>query len=330
MTFVRYIPRPAGDSFSPLDLASFASLGRRLDSATDRAQAERDVVQQFEALFIQQLLGQARQATAAQPGMNGADMRLAQELNDMHMAQRLAARGLGLADAMLAQMGGQDAVRAAPIGPGPAHAAMPPPSTVRSGSAKAQMRSNDAIADLLGRIARAARVLPDGGVVSAIEGAPRHIRDFVATMGNAASRAARDAGLPTQLVLGQAALESGWGKREIRREDGSASHNLFGIKAGREWPGDVVQILTTEFAQGSPRKVRQAFRAYSSYEESFSDYANLISSNARYRQLREASSIEEAAHIVQSAGYATDPHYADKLIAVMRYFSVDHSRGMQR
>src|SRR3546814_6406549 len=102
-------------------------------------------------------------------------------------------------------------------------------------------------------------------------------------MSNAARVAANQSGVPEKLILSQAALESGWGKREIMRPDGSTSYNLFGIKATSGWKGDVVHITTTEYENGVAKKLTQPFRAYGSYAESFADYARLISNNDRYR-----------------------------------------------
>jgi flagellar protein FlgJ len=120
-------------------------------------------------------------------------------------------------------------------------------------------------------------------------------------------------------MLGQAALESGWGRREIRSADGTTSHNLFGIKAGRNWTGPTVETLTTEFVNGTPRKVVEKFRAYASYADSFRDYAKLIGNTPRYAEAaRSGGDANVFANRVQAAGYATDPNYAGKLARVIQ------------
>lgn len=136
-------------------------------------------------------------------------------------------------------------------------------------------------------------------------------------MSHAANAAAAQSGVPARLILGQAALESGWGKREIRQPDGSTSYNLFGIKAGASWKGKVVNVLTTEYVDGVPQKVTQPFRAYDSYEESFADYARLLGNSPRYESVTHSRNEIEAARRIQDAGYATDPRYAEKLINIM-------------
>ena len=141
--------------------------------------------------------------------------------------------------------------------------------------------------------------------------------DFVRRHLAAALAAQADTGIPAANLLGQAAHESGWGRHEIRNADGTPSHNLFGIKAGPNWKGKVAQAATTEYVDGVPQKMVQAFRSYGSYQEAFDDYAQFISSNPRYGHVTQAASDTDAAHRIQQAGYATDPHYAAKLIRIM-------------
>lgn len=123
-------------------------------------------------------------------------------------------------------------------------------------------------------------------------------------------------------MLGQAALESGWGKRELRAADGTPSHNLFGIKAGSNWAGQVVEAVTTEYVNGVAHKTVEKFRAYHSYADAFRDYANLLRTNPRYAEvLAQAAGGLDAdgfALGLQRAGYATDPSYADKLIRIIK------------
>jgi len=133
-------------------------------------------------------------------------------------------------------------------------------------------------------------------------------------MGSHAEDASRATGIPAKFMLGQAALESGWGKHEIKAADGSASHNLFGIKATSGWSGKVVVAPTTEYINGAPQTVMQKFRAYGSYAEAFSDYAHMLASNPRYGNVISGShDATSFAQGLQKAGYATDPHYATKL-----------------
>ncbi len=138
--------------------------------------------------------------------------------------------------------------------------------------------------------------------------------EFVDRMWPAALAAERRTGVPAAFIVGQSALESGWGRQEPRHADGRASHNLFGIKAGPGWRGAVVEATTTEFVDGRPVRTVERFRAYDSYEASFEDWARLMASSPRYGEvLRAGGSVESFAQGLQRAGYATDPQYAVKL-----------------
>jgi flagellar protein FlgJ len=121
-------------------------------------------------------------------------------------------------------------------------------------------------------------------------------------------------GVPANFILAQAALESGWGGKEIRAADGQASFNLFGIKAGKSWSGDAVETTTTEYRQGFPMKMTQRFRAYADYGAAFTDYANLLKS--RFGDA-VSTSADTFAQGLANGGYATDPAYAGKLKAVI-------------
>ncbi|WP_435628386.1 flagellar assembly peptidoglycan hydrolase FlgJ [Candidatus Ferrigenium straubiae] len=142
-------------------------------------------------------------------------------------------------------------------------------------------------------------------------------QDFVNRMRPLAVQASQASGVPPQLMLGQAALESGWGMREIRMADGSNSFNLFGIKANSSWNGKVAEVMTTEYRNGVAYKQIEKFRAYASYAEAFQDYASMISNNPRYAGVLQQGDAVGMAQAMQKAGYATDPKYADKLASIM-------------
>lgn len=144
-------------------------------------------------------------------------------------------------------------------------------------------------------------------------------KDFVSRMRSHAEDAARALGVPAHFIVGQAALETGWGRHEIKGADGTNSRNLFGIKAGGNWTGKTVDVWTTEYINGVPRKMIDKFRAYDSYAESFRDYANLIGRNARYAGAAQAGAdAVQFARGLARGGYATDPQYASKLAQVIQ------------
>ncbi|MFH5256250.1 glucosaminidase domain-containing protein, partial [Burkholderia semiarida] len=73
--------------------------------------------------------------------------------------------------------------------------------------------------------------------VNAYAPAPKGRDNFVAHHGDAAARVAQESGIPAAFMLGQAGHETGWGKSELKKANGSNAHNLFGIKAGKGWTG---------------------------------------------------------------------------------------------
>ncbi|MFP5300830.1 flagellar assembly peptidoglycan hydrolase FlgJ [Cobetia sp. SIMBA_158] len=146
---------------------------------------------------------------------------------------------------------------------------------------------------------------------------PENVQRFVAEFGPAAQAASRESGLPAELILAQAALETGWGERRIHTEAGTDSHNLFGIKAGSSWQGDSTTVLTTEYRDGRRMRLEDSFRVYPDQASALRDHAALLTGAQRYAHVTRSPDAQSAARALQEAGYATDPHYADKLISIM-------------
>ena len=141
---------------------------------------------------------------------------------------------------------------------------------------------------------------------------------FVERLAPDAEAVSRDSGIPVRFLLGHAALESGWGRSEIRAADGTPSHNLFGIKAGAGWTGRTVDVQTTEYTGGVAQQKVETFRAYDSYRDSLRDYAKLLASAPRYAEvLKNTNDARAYARELQDAGYATDPRFANALAGVI-------------
>ncbi len=143
--------------------------------------------------------------------------------------------------------------------------------------------------------------------------------EFVATMLPMAKAAAARIGVDPKYLVAQAALETGWGKSVMRAEDGSSSHNLFGIKAGQSWQGGQARAITSEFRDGAMVKETAQFRSYNSYQDSFHDLVTLLQSNDRYKEVvKSADNPEQFVRELQKAGYATDPAYASKISQIAK------------
>ncbi|MEJ1130655.1 flagellar assembly peptidoglycan hydrolase FlgJ [Variovorax sp. CCNWLW225] len=308
-----------------LDVQSVDAL--RHTVRTSPEEGLKQVSRQFEALFMNMVLKSMREATPSSGLLENRDEKVYLSMLDQQLAQNLSGRGVGVAEAMLAQLSrasasgaeSEDGMEAMPLAPRVAGMALTPQSGIPLGSAPSSpvpARAPAASVDL--SIYQRNSERPATAAVASLQG---NVDSFVQRMGGSAQVASAASGVPAPLILAQAALESGWGKREIRADDGTQSFNLFGIKADRSWKGPVVETTTTEYVDGEPQRIRAKFRAYASYDEAFTDYAKFITRNPRYANVLAADTPAEAAHGLQKAGYATDPQYGQKLVRIMQKFS---------
>jgi len=272
----------------------------------------REVAGQFEALFIQMMLKSMRDANLGEGLLDSQHSRTYQSMYDKQIAIDLSKRqGLGLADMMVRQLSrsaefeSDDSAAAAPFGS--AHHGL--------------LKSAQGETTPAGKVnaAEGSREGPlEGKVNAAPDWKPDSPEAFVKELWPYAQRTARDLGTRPELLLAQAALETGWGQHVIRGTDGSNSFNLFGIKADTRWQGERAVTETIEFEDGLMRKQRASFRAYASLADSFSDYADFLKTNPRYREaLNRAADAPSFARALAEAGYATDPDYSGKINRIM-------------
>lgn len=277
------------------DVNSLNSL--RLATSKQPQQQAAAVAKQVEGLFLQMMLKSMRQSLPGSDLLGSDQQRLFTSLYDQQLSQMNTQRGLGLAALIEKQMQPQlppsQDVGEKPLPLGPERvAALPFATGIR--------RTFDQFTPLSGPIAEFIRhLLPHARAVS------------------------RTSGIPEKLMLAQAALESGWGQRQILTAQGRPSHNLFGIKAGRHWQGPTTDTLTTEYQHGQAQKVTDKFRVYASLRDALNDYAALLVNNPRYKPVVSAKTAEQGAFALQASGYASDPHYAKKLLSILR--QLDHT-----
>jgi flagellar protein FlgJ len=286
---------PAPDNQAPLAM-DVQALGRLKQAAKAQSPAAlKETAQQFEALFINMMLKSMRQASPQGGLAESSDGQLYTSMLDQQLSQVMAKRGIGLADMMLRQL---SATSSPPL---------TEPSNAKFDAAQAALEKP-----------QAPSVSPPSAPSTALSGTSL-VDEFRNNMRGPAEAAARITGLPAEFIMGQAALESGWGKREIVSAQGQNSFNLFGIKATPAWKGATVEVMTTEYVDGAPRKVMAKFRAYDSYDQAFEDYARLLTRSKRYEGvLANGQSLAGFAQGMQSAGYATDPAYAAKLTRIIQ------------
>uniref|UniRef100_UPI00259862AC flagellar assembly peptidoglycan hydrolase FlgJ n=1 Tax=uncultured Idiomarina sp. TaxID=352961 RepID=UPI00259862AC len=143
-------------------------------------------------------------------------------------------------------------------------------------------------------------------------------QSFIAALKPHAEKVAKEAGPDPDVLMAQAALETGWGKRLVPGRHGGSSNNLFNIKADTRWDGDKSHVSTLEFDGEVARKERAAFRSYANVEQSLQDYVDFMKEHPRYQQaLKVADDPEQYTQALQDAGYATDPQYARKIQSVL-------------
>jgi flagellar protein FlgJ len=253
----------------------------RIKADRDPKSAVREAAKQFETMFTQQLLKQMRDSTMNTDAMDNEGTKMGTEMLDSQYATKMAGLPGGLSDVIARQLERQ--------------------MGITQGVTATPATANPAPVDPLH--ADAPVSLPQKAAAT-----------FIQTHTAAAAAAEKATGIPARFMIAQAAHETGWGRKEIKNSDGSTSFNLFGIKAGPSWKGATTDITTTEFIGGRAHKVTQTFRAYSSYAESFADYASTMKNSPRYAAVVAAGADASGfAKGLQKAGYATDPAYATKL-----------------
>ncbi|TVT45802.1 MAG: flagellar assembly peptidoglycan hydrolase FlgJ [Denitromonas halophila] len=301
------------NTLDPNAMADLKRLAKDNDPKAIEAAAK-----QFESLFLAMVLKSMRAAMPTTGLMDNDQSRMYQSLLDQQLAANMAASGgAGLAKALIAQLGGnpmqapsRDEISAgfdiASVPRRPANAAAAPLPPVDLAARRAGV---------------SASVSANVSAPTTIESTPPEISSdaaaFVRKVMPHAQAASRETGIPAHFMVAQAALETGWGKYQLRDASGQPSHNLFNIKAGSSWEGKTVSVGTTEYVNGRPVTEQARFRAYGSYAESFRDYARLIGNSPRYADVVGQQDAAAFARELQAAGYATDPRYAEKLTRII-------------
>ena len=268
--------------------ADASSLGRlKMQAGQATPEAIRETAKQFESLFMRELIKSMREATMKSGMLDNPGSDLGTDLLDQQFAVQMSGKPGGLSDLIAAQLSRQMGV--ANPQPGGTGAQANPLSALQKASSLATYARN------------------------AIKPTATQ-SNFVGQHTEAAIRIEKETGIPASYMVGQAGHETGWGQFEIKQRNGKPSYNLFGIKAGAGWKGKVAEVTTTEYTDGVAEKKTAKFRAYDSYDDSFRDYARMITQSPRYAKVSEQTGSALAfATSLQKAGYATDPNYATKL-----------------
>ncbi|MCE2595603.1 flagellar assembly peptidoglycan hydrolase FlgJ [Motilimonas cestriensis] len=328
------------------DVQSLNSL--REAAQKDEKGALSEVAKQFEAMFTGMLIKSMRQANEAfetDSPFNNRHTKFYQQMQDQQLSLELSQSGtMGLAEVLTRQLdptyGHTQREEGEPLNmPGrQTFATVMPDSNPEAFSVPARRSvSNHGPQQL-----SSPSVLPASQQTDAPAGSSRALElalseadllkieaskavkfedpeSFVQSLLPFAKKAAQALGVSPTILVAQAALETGWGKKVIQTMNNDSSFNLFNIKADRRWEGSHTNKDTLEYYDGIAVKERAKFRVYQDFEQSFSDYVQFLQQNPRYQHaLKTTDDPERFMRQLQKAGYATDPRYADKVMSVLK------------
>jgi flagellar protein FlgJ len=287
----------------------------RSAAATQSPESLKGAAKQFEALFLNMMLKSMRDATPQDGMFDSPQTKMFTSMLDQQLSQNMAQRGVGLADMLVRQLSSS---LNKPL-PTDEDGASSLPLDIPLANTLSDLDKSRLVQGLANGATDDSTSSQGGNKRKGGQQRPAHVEAFQNRLQADAEAASRVTGIPAKFMLAQAALETGWGKKEIRARDGSSAHNLFGIKATGNWTGKTVDATTIEYVNGVAQRKVEKFRAYDSYSEAFQDYAKLLRSNPRYEKvLANAQDAHGFAYGLQRAGYATDPHYAEKLSRIIR------------
>jgi peptidoglycan hydrolase FlgJ len=252
-----------------------------------------EVTRQFESLFMQMMLKSMREASFGGGLLDSKQSDYYRDMYDKQLAVNLSEQqGIGLSEMLKRQLGGEQL-------------------TARTGMTVEDYNGQAVLTVAKPDDAKSV----DDKTQRSLGGSPE---TFLEALWPSAEKAAARLNLAPEALLAQAALETGWGRHVMSGNSGGSSHNLFGIKTGRRWDGDQVEVSTLEYKDGVALQTRAGFRAYDSFDASFDDYVSFVRDNPRYADALAVSDDAKAYfRELQKAGYATDPAYADKIARIL-------------
>jgi peptidoglycan hydrolase FlgJ len=331
----------------PSVYTDFSGLDKLKMGARDQSpEAVKEVARQFESMFISQMLKGMRQAKLAEGLLDNEKTEFYRDMYDQQMALKLAGKpGIGLAKMLAEHIGVNNSAEGAQENETAestesegmdidayrkrlitARAAIQQDgSAAKTASASSALEHLQRLLDQLeqaqnnrSRLWQNLEEDLDNGSSDANSSNAKQ-QSFWQMMKPMAIQAADQLGVDVDMLLAQAALETGWGQSVIKNGRGVSSHNLFNIKADKAWQGQQVRSMTLEIIDGIAKKEIAGFRAYETFQESFTDYVRFIKSNPRYSEaLKKAGNPAGYLRELQQAGYATDPQYAQKVLMIYR------------
>ncbi|KXO14099.1 Flagellar protein FlgJ [Moritella sp. JT01] len=314
-------------SSNVLDTHNLDSLRKR--ALNNDETALKEVAKQFESLFTNMLMKSMRDANAAfetESPMNNNYTQFYRDMQDKQMAADMSQSGsMGLADVIVRQLSnnGGNYMPASSL-----QGDTNPLQNLQAAKAVDKGSVEDKDAAVVPTIDKEGSSIADGKQANATLSTaekPRQIQfnspeEFVASLTPFADSVAKRLNVSPDVLLAQAALETGWGKKVSTDNQGDSSHNLFNIKADKRWEGPTASVDTLEFTDGVAKREKHQFRSYQNFQSSFNDFADFLQSGDRYSEaLRNSADSAQFLNGLQNAGYATDPNYAAKIQNVMKH-----------
>ncbi|MCJ8348337.1 flagellar assembly peptidoglycan hydrolase FlgJ [Moritella sp.] len=317
-------------SSNVLDTHNLDSLRKR--ALNNDETALKEVAKQFESLFTNMLMKSMRDANAAfesESPMNNNYTQFYRDMQDKQMAADMSQSGsMGLADIIVRQLSndGGNYMPASSL-QGDTNP-LQNIQAVNNATAVDKALPEDKEATTAPAVDEEGNSIDDGKQVNAgfsMADAARPMQfnspaEFVASLAPFADLVAKRLNVSPDVLLAQAALETGWGKKVSTDNNGGSSHNLFNIKADKRWEGATTSVDTLEFSDGVAKREKHQFRSYEDFQSSFNDFADFLQSGDRYSDaLRNSADSAQFLNSLQDAGYATDPNYAAKIQNVMKH-----------
>jgi peptidoglycan hydrolase FlgJ len=271
----------------------FSGLNKlKLAAKNSSPEALEEVANQFEAFFMKMMLKQMRDANLGDGIFDSDQSRLYQDMMDQQVSLNLSEKRIfGIAESIVNQLG----------------------------QANKNNESSGKLNPLPERVNFQRTMLKLSTDLETKDKNFSSPEEFINKMRPYAEAAAKELGIPANILLAQSALETGWGNKVIQHGKGKSSHNLFGIKADQRWDGQHVNVSSLEYVDGKAKREFSNFKVYESYKQSFEDYVDFIKGNDRYKTALKANDNgEEYIKELQKAGYATDPQYANKVIEIVQ------------
>lgn len=235
--------------------------------------------EQFESIFVNQLLGQMESSSLGPDGLSGPGSDIYRGMLNQRLAGKMATQDpFGIARLLVDQIGGYG-----------------------DRQPEASRAKGCAAGEVAGQVPMATHSVA---------------RRFSAALLPLLKKAAGELHVSPRILLAQAALETGWGQHVPRTERGTSTHNVFGVKSGPSWPGPSVRATTHEYRGGTAKAIDARFRVYGSFSDAIHDFVKVARAILDRLPNDGGVTARRWGQLLMRGGYATDPQYAEKLQAV--------------